>query len=61
MMSHSRAKKSLGQHFLTNPAIAKRKDFQRGSMSDRELEIIKLEDAISIHQDTKKELEVYLG
>jgi len=45
--------------YVKNPAIAKRKDFQRGNISDRELEIIKLEDAISIHQDTKKELEVY--
>jgi type III restriction enzyme len=56
---YSLAKALADGKYVKNPAIAKRKDFQRGSMSDRELEIIKLEDAISIHQDTKKELEVY--
>lgn len=45
--------------YVKNPAIARRKNFQRGSMDDRQIEILKLEDAISIHQDTKKELEVY--
>jgi len=45
--------------YVKNPAIARRKNFQRGTMNDREIEILKLEDAISIHQDTKKELEVY--
>lgn len=45
--------------FVKNPAIATRKNFQKGSLSDREVEIIKLEDAISIHQDTKNELEIY--
>jgi type III restriction enzyme len=45
--------------FVKNPAIATRKNFEKGAMSDREVEIIKLEDAISIHQDTKNELEIY--
>ncbi|MEA5141891.1 DEAD/DEAH box helicase [Arcicella rigui] len=45
--------------FVKNPAIATRKNFQKGSLTDREVEIIKLEDAISIHQDTKNELEIY--
>lgn len=45
--------------YVKNPAIATRKNFQKGSLSDREIEIIKLEDAISIHQDTKNELEIY--
>jgi type III restriction enzyme len=45
--------------FVKNPAIATRKNFDKGAMSDREVEIIKLEDAISIHQDTKNELEIY--
>jgi type III restriction enzyme len=45
--------------FVKNPAIATRKNFQKGSLSNREVEIIKLEDAISIHQDTKNELEIY--
>lgn len=45
--------------YVKNPAIATRKNFQKGSLSDREVEITKLEDAISIHQDTKNELEIY--
>lgn len=45
--------------YVKNPAIATRKNFQKGSLSDREVEIIKLEDAISIHQETKNELEIY--
>jgi type III restriction enzyme len=45
--------------YVKNPAIATRKNFQKGTLSDREVEIIKLEDAISIHQDTKNELEIY--
>jgi type III restriction enzyme len=45
--------------YVKNPAIATRKNFQKGSLSDRDVEIIKLEDAISIHQDTKNELEIY--
>lgn len=45
--------------YVKNPAIATRKNFQKGSLSEREIEIIKLEDAISIHQDTKNELEIY--
>lgn len=45
--------------YVKNPAIATRKNFQKGSLSDREVEIIKLEDAISIHQDTKNELEIF--
>jgi type III restriction enzyme len=45
--------------YVKNPAIAKRKDFNPKGIDDHQLEIIKLEDAVSIHQDTKKELEVY--
>jgi len=45
--------------YVKNPAIATRKNFDKGSLTDREIEIIKLEDPISIHQDTKTELEIY--
>ena len=45
--------------YVKNPAIATRKNFKRGDLSEKELEIIKLEDAISVHQDTKTELELY--
>lgn len=45
--------------YVKNPAIATRKNFKRGDLSEKEIEIIKLEDAISVHQDTKIELEIY--
>lgn len=45
--------------YVKNPAIATRKNFKRGDLSEKEVEIIKLEDAISVHQDTKTELEIY--
>jgi type III restriction enzyme len=45
--------------YVKNPAIATRKNFRAQGMSADEIEKIKLEDAISIHQDTKAELELY--
>ncbi|KOH43483.1 DEAD/DEAH box helicase [Sunxiuqinia dokdonensis] len=45
--------------YVKNPAIATRKNFRPQGLSEKEVEIIKLEDAISIHQDTKNELEIY--
>ncbi len=45
--------------YVKNPAIATRKNFQKGSLSEKEIELIKLEDAVSMHQDTKIELEAY--
>lgn len=45
--------------YVKNPAIATRKNFKRGDLSEKEIEIIKLEDAISVHQDTKTELELF--
>ncbi|MFC3856775.1 DEAD/DEAH box helicase [Chitinophaga sp. GCM10012297] len=45
--------------YVKNPAIAKRKNFQKGNLTEKEVELIKLEDAVSIHQDTKTELELY--
>jgi len=56
---YSLAKALADGRYVKNPAIATRRNFQRGSLNDREVEIIKLEDAISIHQDTKTELELY--
>lgn len=56
---YSLAKALSDGKFVKNPAIATRKNFQKGSLNEREIEIIKLEDAISIHQDTKNELEIY--
>lgn len=45
--------------YVKNPAIAYRRDFDPRNHSEKELELIKLEDAISLHQDVKTELEVY--
>lgn len=45
--------------YVKNPAIAKRKNFNPQGKSASEIEIIKLEDAISIHEDTKNELDIY--
>jgi len=45
--------------YVKNPAIATRKNFQKGTLNEREIEIVKLEDAVSIHLDTKNELEIY--
>lgn len=45
--------------YVKNPTIATRKDFNPQGRSDEEIEKIKLEDAISIHEDTKQELILY--
>ena len=45
--------------YVKNPAIAKRKNFDKGSLTEKELDLLKLEDAISVHEDTKIELEIY--
>lgn len=45
--------------YVKIPTIAKRKNFQKGSLSDDELDLIKLEDAINIHERTKLHLELY--
>jgi type III restriction enzyme len=39
--------------YVKNPTIATRKDFNPQGRSDEEIEKIKLEDAINIHEDTK--------
>ena len=45
--------------YVKIPTIAKRRNFQRGALSEREVDMIKLEDAISIHEHTKAHLELY--
>ena len=45
--------------YVKNPTVAKRKNFERGTLTDKELDVLKLEDAISIHEITKVELELY--
>ncbi len=45
--------------YVKIPTVAKRQNFTRGSLSDRDLDILKIEDAISIHEQTKTHLELY--
>lgn len=56
---YSLARALVDGKYVKNPAIAKRKDFNPKGIDEKQLEIIKLEDAISVHEDTKHELEVY--
>lgn len=45
--------------YVKKPTIAKRKNFDPKGKSQEEVEQVKLEDAISIHQQTKTDLELY--
>ncbi len=45
--------------YVKNPTIATRKDFNPQGRSEDEIEKIKLEDAVSIHEDTKQELKLF--
>ncbi|MEA4840098.1 MAG: DEAD/DEAH box helicase family protein [Bacteroidales bacterium] len=45
--------------YVKNPTVAKRKNFERGSLTEKELDVLKLEDAISIHENAKLHLELY--
>lgn len=45
--------------YVKNPTVASRKNFQKAGLTAEELDIIKLEDAVSIHEQTKVHLELY--
>lgn len=45
--------------YVKIPTIARRKNFSKGTMSDEELDVLKIEDAINIHERTKVHLELY--
>ena len=45
--------------YVKNPTVAKRKNFEKGSLTDKELDAMKLEDAISVHEIAKLQLELY--
>lgn len=45
--------------YVKAPAIATRKDFDKKNLTQKEIDQFKLEDAISVHEDTKIELELY--
>ncbi len=44
---------------MKEPAVATRENFNAANYSEEQLEVLKLEDGIRIHEDTKVELEVY--
>lgn len=56
---YSLAKALTDGLYVKNPTIAKRRDFNPAGRSVEEIEKIKLEDAVSIHEDTKQELKLY--
>ncbi len=45
--------------YVKIPTVARRRNFSKGSLSDEELDTIKIEDAINIHERTKVHLELY--
>jgi type III restriction enzyme len=51
--------KAIQDGFVKTPAVATRKDFDPSQHSEEELDRIKLEDGIRIHEDTRVALEIY--
>ncbi|WP_243015048.1 DEAD/DEAH box helicase family protein [Brevibacillus borstelensis] len=51
--------KAMEDGFVKEPAVATRENFNPSQYSEDQLERIKLEDGITIHEETKVELEVY--
>lgn len=45
--------------YVKIPTVAKRKNFQKDGIPEKELDMIKIEDAISIHEQTKTHLALY--
>ena len=45
--------------YVKNPTIAKRRNFEKKDQTLEELDVLKLEDAISVHEHTKLHLELY--
>ena len=45
--------------YVKNPTIAKRRNFEKKDQTPEELDVMKLEDAISVHEHTKLHLELY--
>jgi type III restriction enzyme len=54
-----RLAQAMEDGFVKEPAVATRKDFDASSMSADELEKLKLEDGIRLHEQVKVELETY--
>lgn len=51
--------KAMEDGYVKEPAVATRENFNPSQYSEDQLERIKLEDGITIHEETKVELEVY--
>jgi len=51
--------KAMEDGYVKEPAVATRENFKAANFSEDELEKIKLEDAICIHENVKAELKVY--
>ena len=51
--------KAIPDGFVKEPAVATRKDFDPSHYTDEDLDRIKLEDGIRIHEDTKVALDIY--
>lgn len=51
--------KAIRDGFVKEPSIATRKDFDPKGIADEELDRIKLEDGIRIHEHTKNRLDIY--
>mgnify|MGYP005854812127 FL=1 len=51
--------KAIRDGFVKEPAVATRKDFDPSKYKSEELDRIKLEDGIRIHEDTKVALDIY--
>ena len=45
--------------YVKIPTVAKRRNFVKGNMTDEELDVLKIEDAVSVHEHTKLSLEMY--
>ena len=50
---------AMADGFVKEPAVATRENFNEANYTDDQLEVLKLEDGVRIHEDTKVELEVY--
>jgi type III restriction enzyme len=50
---------AIADGFVKEPAVATREDFDPKNYGDEELELLKIEDGIRVHEDTKIELETY--
>jgi type III restriction enzyme len=51
--------RALSDGFVKEPVVATRENFQRSSYTDEELNRLKLEDGVRVHEAVKVELEVY--